>query len=48
MIAESPTCPMNIFPLLMKAMLAVVPAVLGKPLAVFGHFSEKSLSLSIH
>ena len=24
----------------MKAMLAVVPAVLGRPLAVFGHFSE--------
>ena len=37
---------MNIFPLLMKAMLAVVPAVLGKPLAVFGHFSEKKKSFA--
>lgn len=30
---------MYILPRLMKATLAVVPAVLGKPDAVFGHFS---------
>ncbi len=31
---------MYILPRRMKAMLAVVPAVLGRPLAVFGHFSK--------
>lgn len=38
-MAESPTCPMYILPRLMKATLAVVPAVLGKPVTVLGHFS---------
>jgi len=34
---------MKILPLLIKAMLAVVPAVLGNPLAVLGHFSVNNL-----
>ena len=41
MMALSPTCPMKILPRRMKAMLAVVPAVLGSPLAVRGHFSAQ-------
>lgn len=40
-MAESPTCPMYILPRRMNATLAVVPAVLGRPVTVLGHFSEK-------
>lgn len=36
---ESPTCPVNILPCRTKAILAVVPAVLGRPEAVLGHLS---------
>lgn len=36
---ESPTCPVYIFPCRTNAILAVVPAVLGSPEAVFGHSS---------
>lgn len=37
---ESPTWPVNIFPLLIKAILAVVPDVLGSPDMVLGHVSK--------
>lgn len=40
-IAESPTWPIYNFEFLMIHILAVVPAVLGSPLAVLGHLSEK-------
>lgn len=39
-MAESPTCPMKILPRRMKAMEAVVPAVLGSPLGVFGQLGN--------
>lgn len=32
----------------MNATLAVVPAVLGKPDAVFGHFSMKNKNMKIY
>lgn len=46
-IPESPTWPMKIFPRRMNAMLAVVPAVLGKPEAVRGHFSTKTFNMTL-
>lgn len=46
MIPESPTWPIKIFPRLINAMLAVVPAVLGNPEAVLGHFSKNNNSNS--
>jgi len=47
-MAESPTWPMKIFPRRMNAMLAVVPAVLGRPDAVFGQFSVKKIKIWIN
>ena len=40
MIPESPTCPMNNFPLFMKHIDAVVPAVDGRPVAVLRQFGN--------
>ena len=45
MIPESPTCPMKSLPRLMKQTEAVVPAVDGKPEAVFFH-EGKSFHIS--
>ena len=39
-IPESPTCPMNNFPLFMKHIDAVVPAVEGRPVAVLRQFGN--------
>ena len=47
-IPESPTWPVKIFPLLIKAMLAVVPEVLGNPDMVLGHVSMKSCKFWIY
>ncbi len=46
-IAESPTWPIKILPRRINAILAVVPAVLGRPDAVLGQFSVKNYETKI-